>query len=135
MKHTKNIYLDYDGIGEKPKHLLQMGMRYTSGCDQIQKIWYIDSKIARDHLGRKRKSTRFIYPPSSKFHEAEGHLTMRSCLQYSAVNYVPGIVKYINKLELYRQCPPIIVKDKKMSEIENTSCVINFMSVTQQLVF
>ena len=55
---------------------------------------------------------------------------MRSCLEDAVINFTPRIGKYINKLELYRQCPPIRVKDIKMSEIENTSCVINFMRVT-----
>ena len=55
---------------------------------------------------------------------------MRSCLQDAVINSVPRIGKYINKLGLYRQCPPRIVKDKKMSEIQNTSCVRNVMRVT-----
>ena len=55
---------------------------------------------------------------------------MSSCLQDAVINSAPRIGKYINKLELYRQCTPRRVKDKKMTEIENTSCVINFMRVT-----
>ena len=55
---------------------------------------------------------------------------MRSCLRYDVINYVPGIGKYINKLYLYRQCPPRRVKDTNISEIENTSCVTNFMRMT-----
>ena len=55
---------------------------------------------------------------------------MRSCFQDAVVNYAPRIRKYINKLELYRKWPPIIVNNKKMSEIENTSCVRNVMRVT-----
>ena len=78
-------------------------MRYTSGCDPIQQFWDRDRKTARENFGRKRKSTGFIYLPGSKLCEAEGHLMMRSCLQYAVINSAPRIGKYINKLELYRQ--------------------------------
>ena len=54
---------------------------------------------------------------------------MRSCLKDSFINSEPMIENYINKLELYRQCPLRGVKDTKISEIENTSCVRNFMRV------
>ena len=50
----------------KPKHFLQIGMRYRSGCDPIQKMWDRDRKIERENFGRKRKSTGFIYLPGSK---------------------------------------------------------------------
>ena len=89
-----------------------------------------DRKIARNNFGRKRKSTGFIYLPGSKFREAEDHLTMRSCLQDAVINSAPGIRKYTNKLELYRQRPPRRVKDTNISEIENTSCVRSVMKVT-----
>ena len=55
---------------------------------------------------------------------------MRSCLQDTVMNYPSMIGKYINTLELYRQCPPRRVKDIKNSEIENTSCVRNVIIVT-----
>ena len=55
---------------------------------------------------------------------------MRSCLQDAVINYYPRIGNYIDKLELYRQCPPRIVKDTIMSEIENTSYVRNVMRMT-----
>ena len=55
---------------------------------------------------------------------------MRSCLQASVINSAPRIGKFIDKQELYRQYPPIKVKDTNISEIENTSCVINVMKVT-----
>ena len=54
---------------------------------------------------------------------------MSSCLQDAVNNPAPRLVKYINKLELYRQCPPRIVKDRKMTEIKNTSCVRIVMKV------
>ena len=54
---------------------------------------------------------------------------MRSCLQDSVIISAPEIGRYINKLEFYRQCPPRIVKDTNMNEIENSSCVKNFMIV------
>ena len=55
---------------------------------------------------------------------------MRSCLQDDVINSAPRIGKFINKQELYRQCPHRRVKDSHISEIENTSCVINVMNVT-----
>ena len=87
-------------------------------------------KIARDNFNRIKKSTGFIYFYGSGFHEAEGNLKMKSCLQYAVINSAPRIGKYINKLEFYIHCPPRRVKDTKMSEIENTSCVRNVMRVT-----
>ena len=78
-------------------------MRYTSGGDPIQEIWDRDRKIARDNFGRKIKSTGFIYLPVSELCEAEGHLSIRSCLQYAILNSAPSIGKYINKIRLYRK--------------------------------
>ena len=86
--------------------------------------------MAKDNFGRKRKATGCLYLPGSGFHEAEGHLSMRSCVQDAVINSVPRIGKFINKQELYRQCLPRRVKDSNISEIENTSCVRNFMKVT-----
>ena len=105
-------------------------MRYTSSFDPVQKMWDRDRKIERENFGIKRKSHRFIYFPGSKFRESEGYLKMISCLQDAVINSTPKIGKYINKLELYRQCPPRRVKDTKMSEIENISCVRNVIRVT-----
>ena len=55
---------------------------------------------------------------------------MRSCLQYAVINSAPIIEKFINKQELYRQCPLRRVKDSHISEIENSSCVRNVMNMT-----
>ena len=51
-------------------------------------------------------------------------------LQDTVINSAPRIGKFIDKQELYRQCPPRRVKDSNISEIENTSCVRNVMKVT-----
>ena len=74
-------------------------------------------KMAKEKFGRKRKGTGCIYLPRSNFREAEGHLSMRSCLQDSVINYAPRIGKYIDQQELYRQCPRRTVKDSNISEI------------------
>ena len=87
-------------------------------------------KMTKDNFGRKRKATGCIYLPGSDFCEAEGHLSIRSCLQYDVINSAPRIGKYIDQQELYRQCPTRKVKDSNISEIENTSCVRNVMKVT-----
>ena len=96
-------YLDDDGSGLKPKYLLQRIMRCTFFGDPIQAMWDRDRKMTGANFGKKRESTGFIFLPGSKFREAEGHLLMRSCLQYAVINYAPRIGKYINKLEMYRQ--------------------------------
>ena len=70
-----------------------------------------DTKVAKYNFGRKRKVTGCICLPGSVFREAEGHFSMRSCLQDSIINSAPRIGKFINKQELYRQCPPRRVKD------------------------
>ena len=92
-------------------------MRCISFGDPLQTMWDRDSKIARDNFDKKRKSTGLIYVPGSNFCEAEGHLSMRPCLQYSVINHASRIGKYIDKHELYRQCPPRKVKYKNISEI------------------
>ena len=93
ISETEKKFPDDDGTGVKPKKILQRRMGYTSGCDSIQKMWYRDRKVARDHLCRKRKPTEFIYLPGSKFREADGHLNMSSCLQDSGINSYPRIGK------------------------------------------
>ena len=54
---------------------------------------------------------------------------MRSCLQDAVINSAPRIGKFINKLELYRQCPPRREKNSHISEIENSFCVIHVMNM------
>ena len=54
-------------------------------------------------------------------------MAVSSCLQDAVINSATMIGKYLNKLELNRQCLPRRVKDTKMSEIENTSHDINVM--------
>ena len=76
-----------------------------------------DRKTAKENFGRKRKATGCIYLPGSGLREAEGHLSMRSCLQDDVINSAPRIRKFINKQELYRQCPPRRVNDSHISEI------------------
>ena len=105
-------------------------MRKYSCCDTLQAMFDRDRKVAKDNFGRKRKATGCIYLPESEFREAEGNLSMRSCLQDAIISCAPRIVKFINKQEIYRQCPPRRLKDSHISEIENTSCVRNVMDVT-----
>ena len=81
-------------------------------------------------FGKRIKSTGYIYFTGTQYREAEGYWNLRPCLQDVVINYSPMIIKYINKLELYRQFPPRRVKDIKISVIENTSCVRNVMRVT-----
>ena len=55
---------------------------------------------------------------------------MGSCFPNAVINSVPRFGKYINKLKFYRKCPTRRVKDTKIYDIENTSCVKNVMRVT-----
>ena len=57
-------------------------------------------------------------------------MSIRLSLQDDVINSASRIGKYINKLEFYRQFPPRRVKDEKIFEIENTSCVRNVIRVT-----
>ena len=114
----------------KPNHVLQRRIKTLSFCDPLQEMFDRDRKMAKDNFGRKRKATECIYLPGSGFREAEGHLSTRSCLQDTIINSAPRIGKFIDKQELYRQCPPRRVKDSHISEIENTSCARNVMEVT-----
>ena len=89
-----------------------------------------DTKVARQDFDRKRKPTGCIFLPGSGFREAEGNLKMRSCLQDDVVNSAPRIGKFINKVELYRQCLPRRVNNSHISEIEDSACVRNVMNIT-----
>ena len=93
-------------------------------------MWDRDRKTARDNFGNKIKSTGYIYLPGSKLLEDERHLMMMSCLEDAVINSFPITLKYTNTLELYRQFPPRRVKDTKMNDIENTSCVRSVMRAT-----
>ena len=58
---------------------------------------------------------------------------MRSCLQDDVINSDPRIRNFINKMELYRQCPPRRVKISHISEIEYSACVRNVMNINPVL--
>ena len=92
-------------------------MRRYSCFDPLQAMFDIDTKVAKDNFGRKRKVTGCIFLPGSGFREADSNLNMRSCLKDAVNNCAPRIGKCINKQELYRQCPPRILKDSHISEI------------------
>ena len=67
-------------------------------------------------------STGFIYLPGSQFRQAEITLELRSFLHYAIINAEPRILKFVNKNELYIQCPPIYLKDTNLDESKNSSC-------------
>ena len=92
-------------------------------------MWDRYLKIKNYNFGSKIKSTGCIYLPGSKYRESEGHLELRSCLQDAIINSAPRIGKYINKLELYNQCPPRGLKDTKMIKIKNTLCERSVVNV------
>ena len=101
MEQEKKI--DDAGSGLKPNHALQRRMKKSSFGDLLQAMFDRDRKMANNNFGRKRKTAGCIYLTGSDFCEAEGHLSMRSCLQDAVINSDPRIEKYINKQELQRQ--------------------------------
>ena len=92
-----------------------------------------DTKVARQNFGRKRNPTGCIFLSGSGLRDAKGNLNMRSCLQDAVINSAPRIGNFINKQELYRQCPPRRVKNSHISEIEDYACVGNVMNITPVL--
>ena len=114
----------------KPNNTLQRRIKCISFGDPLQAMFERNRKMTKDNFGRNIKSTGCIYLPGSDFREAEGHLSMRSCLKDAVINFAPRIGKYIDKQELYRQFPHRKAEDTNISEIENTSCVRNAMKVT-----
>ena len=83
----------------KPNHALQRRMKCISFGDPLQAMFDRERKMAKDNFGRKRKSTGCIYLPGSYLREADGHLSMRSCLKEVVINSAPRIGKYIDKQE------------------------------------
>ena len=72
------------------------------------------STVQEERYGmeRKRKQIGYIYLPVSQFHEAEGHLKLRSYVHDDIINSAPSIGNFIDKHESYNQLPPRIVKHK-----------------------
>ena len=65
------------------------------------------------------KPKGYVYLPGSKFRQEERNLELRSCLHDDVVNDAPHVGKYINKYELYRQCPPMQLNNTIMNYIDN----------------
>ena len=78
-------------------------MIYASGGDQIQEMQDIDRKNIKRRFWKKKKINWICLSYWVKLREAEGHLSMSSCLQDAVINSAPRIGKYTNKLELYIQ--------------------------------
>ena len=79
--------------------------------------YQIDILKWQDRILVEKENQLDAFLSGSGFRDAEGNSKMRSCLQEAVINYAPRIGKFINKEELYRQFPPIRVKDIKMTEI------------------
>ena len=67
--------------------------------------------------------------------QTESNLYLRSFLHDAVVNSALRIGKFIDKDELYRQCPPIQVKDTRMIEIDNEYCLYSVMKIFPVLEF
>ena len=73
--------------------------------DPLQAMWDRDRKMAKENFGRKRKATGFIFLPGSDFREAEGHLSMRSCLQDAFINSFPQDWKIYRQTGIVQTVP------------------------------
>ena len=62
------------------------------------KIWDRDTKNQKTILEGKKITPGYIDLTGSQYREAEGHLKLRSCLQYVVINYALRIGKCINKI-------------------------------------
>ena len=77
---------------------------------------YIKDKIIqRVYSGRKQKSKVFVCHQGSSYHDAEISSQLISCLHDAIIHAAPRIGRIIDKLELYRQCPPRRLKETNMS--------------------
>ena len=99
---------------------MKIGGKQKFGYSSRGKIWDRDLKNTKDNFGRKGKSNGYNCLPVSQYREAECYLNLRSCLQDADIFSSPRIGKYINKILLYNQCHPRIVKDTNMSHIKNS---------------
>ena len=70
-----------------------------------------------------------MYLKGSPYRDAEGSSQLISCLHDEIINAAPRIGQRIEKMELYRQCSPIRVKDTNMSELEKCYCVSSFITI------
>ena len=76
--------------------LTKTGIKWSFGYSSRGKMWDRDLKITKDNFVRKIASTGYICLPRYKYCEAEGHLKVRSGLQYTVINSATMIVKYID---------------------------------------
>ena len=74
-------------------------------CGPLQAMFDRDRKMAKDNFGRKRKATGCIYLPRSVFREAEGHLSMRSCLQDAVIKSCPKNWKVYEQIGIVHTVP------------------------------
>ena len=70
-----------------------------------------DTIIRWTYSIRKLRATGFMYLKGSLHLDAEGTSQLRSWIHDEIINSALGIAGKIDKLELYRQFPPIRVKD------------------------
>ena len=81
------------------------------------------------YSGREKKATGFVYIRGSPYRDAKVSSQLRECLHAAIINAAPIIGNIIDKSELYRQCPPIRVKDTNMTELEFFDFVSSAMTV------
>ena len=85
-----------------------------------------------DIFRKKRKGSRFCVSKNSPYSDAEESSHLRSCLRDAIINAAPRIGG-IDKLELYRQCPPRRVKDIHITELKKCECVSSIMTIAPVL--
>ena len=116
-------YIDDDGsdIFPKQKDRKLYNTKYHETYGNIRHVLsepYIKDAIIRGvYSGRKQTAMGFVYLQGSPYPDAEGSSHIRSCLHDAVINASPRIGQSIDKLELYRWCPHIRVKDTNMTEL------------------
>ena len=65
-----------------------------------------DTRICWTYPIIKQRATGCLYLKGSPYRDAEGFSQIRLCLHDANLNSAPRIGGKIEKLELYRQCPP-----------------------------
>ena len=92
-----------------------------------------DTRTRRTYWGRKWRETGYVYLKVSSYSDAEGLSQLIFFLHDAINNTAQRMGQKIDKLELYRQCLPRIVKDTYMAELEKCECVLSVITIAPVL--
>ena len=108
--------------------------RNFSNRSYVLKNGYIkDKRISWTYSGRKQRATGYVYLNGSPYLDAEGLSQLISCLRLDIINAAPIIGGGVDKLELYRQCPPRRLKDTYLKELGKCECLSSLITIVPVL--